>query len=95
MRDVLPPLSLVLTWIALLLLVATTLTLAYVPLGSFNIVVAMAVSVTKTALVVILFMKLPRSSPLTWAAAGTGLFWLAILFALASTDYLTRLVVPT
>ena len=97
-----PPRSLVLTWLALLALVALTLGLAYVPLGAFNIVVALGIAAVKAALVVTIFMKLFRSPVLTRVAAAAGLFWLAILFSLAATDYLTRndtatggLVVPT
>jgi cytochrome c oxidase subunit 4 len=93
-KEVLPSRALVLTWIALLVLVGSTLGLAFVPLGTFNLVVAMTIASAKTALVLVVFMKLTRGPHLTWAFAGAGLFWLAILFALASTDYLTRVMVP-
>ncbi|WP_448206938.1 cytochrome C oxidase subunit IV family protein [Azospirillum sp. sgz302134] len=89
-----PPRSLVLTWLGLLALLGLTLGLAYVPMGTFNIVVALCVSAAKAALVVTIFMKLFRGPVLTRVAAGAGLFWLAILFSLAATDYLTRRDVP-
>jgi cytochrome c oxidase subunit 4 len=94
MKEILPSRALVLTWVALLALVGSTLGLAFVPLGTFNLVVALTIATAKTILVLIVFMKVARSSHLTWAFAGAGLFWLAILFTLASTDYLTRVVVP-
>jgi len=95
MREILPPKALILTWLALLACVAATLGFAYVPAGAFNTVVALLISTAKTAMVLVWFIKLPQSPHLTWAAAATGLFWLAILFALTGTDYLTRVVVPT
>lgn len=95
MRDYLPPLSLVLTWVGLLALLAATLVLAYVPMGSLNLVVALAISVLKTLLVVVLFMKLWDSAHLVRFTAAAGLFWLALLFALGSTDYLTRTTAQT
>lgn len=88
-----PPLPLLLTWAALLALLAATLALAYVPMpGPMNVVVALGISVAKTLLVLALFMKLFRAPALTRAAAAAGLFWLAVLFALSATDYLTRKV---
>lgn len=88
-----PPLPLLLTWAALLALLAATLGLAYVPLPApMNILVALGISVAKALLVLALFMKLCRAPALTRAAAAAGLFWLAVLFALSATDYLTRKV---
>ena len=88
-----PPLPLLLTWAALLALLAATLGLAYVPMpGPMNVIVALGLSVAKALLVLALFMKLFRAPALTRAAAAAGLFWLAVLFALSATDYLTRKV---
>jgi cytochrome c oxidase subunit 4 len=95
MREYLPPLSLVLAWVALLAFLAATLVLAYVPMGSFNLVVGLGISVLKTLLVVVLFMKLMDSGHLVRFTAAAGLFWLALLFALGATDYLTRTTAPT
>jgi cytochrome c oxidase subunit 4 len=95
MRKILPPRALILTWLGLLACVAATLGFAFVPAGAFNTVVALTISTVKTAMVLVWFIKLPQSPHLTWAAAAAGLFWLAILFALTGTDYLTRVVVPT
>ncbi|WP_448192574.1 hypothetical protein [Azospirillum sp. sgz301742] len=95
MRISTPPRPLLLTWLGLLACLATTLGLAYVPMGPFNLVAALTISAAKTALVLTVFMKLFRASYLTRVAAAAGLFWLAFLFTLASTDYLTRHDVPT
>jgi cytochrome c oxidase subunit 4 len=95
MRDYLPPQSLVLAWVGLLALLAATLVLAYVPMGSLNVVAGLAISALKTLLVVVLFMKLWDRGHLIRFTAGAGLFWLALLFALGATDYLTRTTAPT
>lgn len=94
-RDALPPRPLLLAWLALLGLLALTVGLAYVPMGRMNLVAGLAVSAVKTALVVTVFMNLFRSSVLARVAAAAGLFWLAILFSLSATDYLTRNDTPT
>src|SRR4051812_30541629 len=91
MREFLPPRPFVLTWIALLCLLAATLTLAYVPMGIFNIVAGLSISTIKAALVVVLFMKLLDTSPIVRVAAAAGLFWLAFLFTLSAADYMTRM----
>jgi cytochrome c oxidase subunit 4 len=95
MRDYLPPLSLVLTWAGLLALLAATLVLAYVPMGSLNLAAGLGISALKALLVVVVFMKLMASGHLVRVTAAAGLFWLALLFALGATDYLTRTTAPT
>ena len=83
-----------LAWIGLFALLALTLGMAYVPLGKANIVVALAIGTAKAVIVVLAFMKLAKSPPLTWIFAGAGLFWLALLFGLSFTDYATRAGFP-
>ena len=46
-----PPLPLVGAWLALLALLALTVTLAYAPLGALNAVVALAIGTIKAAIV--------------------------------------------
>lgn len=83
---------LVLAWAALLVLLAATVAGAYLPLGSFNIVLALAIAATKAAIVLVVFMDLTRGPALARIFAGAGAFWLMILLGLASTDYLTRVM---
>lgn len=85
-----PSLSLVCAWLGLLALLALTVTLAYVPLGAGNAVVALGIGTVKAATVAAIFMELRRRSGLTLVFAGAGLFWLAILLWLGSMDFLTR-----
>ena len=79
-----------LVWAALLALLAATFVLAHIPLGAFNTPMGLAISAMKAALVLLLFMGLWRSRAIMALAAGAGLFWLGILFALTLSDVLTR-----
>lgn len=55
-----------------------------------NTVVALTIAVIKATLVVLYFMHVRYSTRLTWVIVVAGFFWLAILFALTMSDYLTR-----
>jgi cytochrome c oxidase subunit 4 len=85
-----PPFSLVAAWLALLALLALTVTLAYLPLGAFNGIIALTIGSIKAAIVAAFFMELRHRGPRTFIFAGAGLFWLGILLWLGSMDFLTR-----
>ena len=85
-----PPFPLVAAWLALLALLALTVTLAYQPLGAFNAVVALGIGTAKAAVVAAVFMELRHRGPRTLLFAGAGLFWLGILLWLGMMDFLTR-----
>jgi cytochrome c oxidase subunit 4 len=85
-----PPRVVVVSWLALLGLLALTVFVAYQPLGSFNTGIALAIALTKALLVAFFFMELAQATGLTFVFAGAGFFWLAIMLWLAFADYLTR-----
>ncbi|MDA9432315.1 cytochrome C oxidase subunit IV family protein [Bradyrhizobium sp. CCBAU 51627] len=85
-----PPLALVGAWLALLGLLALTVTLAYVPLGAGNAVVALSIGTIKAVLVAAIFMELRKRHGLTLVFAAAGLFWLGILLWLGLMDFMTR-----
>jgi cytochrome c oxidase subunit IV len=85
-----PPIALVSAWLALLLLLALTIMLAYVPLGAFNAVIALTIAGMKAAIVAAVFMELRHRGAGTFIFAGAGLFWLGILLWLGFMDFLTR-----
>ena len=85
-----PPLPLVLAWLALLALLALTVTLAYQPFGTFNAMVALTIGAAKAAIVAAVFMELRHRGPRTLLFAGAGLFWLGILLWLGMMDFMTR-----
>ena len=77
-------------WLALMALLALTTGLAFVPLGTANLFISLAIAAAKALLVLILFMELKGSSGLIRAAAAAGFFWLAIMIALTTADYTHR-----
>ena len=81
---------LVLTWLALMALLATTAACALLRLGWLNTAVSLAVALAKALLVAFVFMRLRRASALLRLAAVAGAVTLVLLFGLALTDYATR-----
>jgi cytochrome c oxidase subunit 4 len=75
---------------ALLVLLIVTVAANYVPLGKFNVVIALSIAIAKTLLVMLFFMHVRWSGRLIWIYVGVGFFWLAILLALTMSDFLTR-----
>ena len=75
-----------------ILMVGTALTVwaAFIDMGPFNDLVAMAIAVTKATFVVLYFMHVRHSSRLTKISVVAGFLWLAILLALTLSDYFTR-----
>ncbi len=73
-----------------MVLTAATVAAAYVNLGSFNIVVALAIASVKATLVVLYFMHARYSPKRTQLVIICAVFWLAIMLALTLSDYSTR-----
>jgi cytochrome c oxidase subunit IV len=74
---------------------AATVAVAYVPLGAWNLSVAMIIASAKASLVVLIFMHVRYAPKLTWIVVAAGGIWLAILIAIAQIDYATRDWIPT
>jgi cytochrome c oxidase subunit IV len=74
------------------LIVATVLTtaVAFVDLGAFSVVVALAIAVGKMLLVALFFMHIRHSTRLTRLVVLGGLLWLAILLMLSFADFASR-----
>jgi cytochrome c oxidase subunit 4 len=84
-----------LVYAALMVGLIATVAVAYVPLGSWNLVVALTIAFTKAILVVLIFMHVLNSPRLTWIAVSAGIIWLAIMLSLMMADYVTRSWLPT
>ena len=74
----------------LMVLTALTVFVATIDLGELNTVVALAIAGTKATLVVLFFMHLRHTRPLTQIAVASGLLWLVILLSGVITDYISR-----
>lgn len=94
MRIPRPPLYLVWSWLALLLLLAITVTIAYRPLGALNTPIALSIATIKALIVALIFMELRTSRPLIRFAAAAGLGWFIILLWLTWTDFSSRSYFP-
>ena len=80
-------------WIyaSLVFLLILTAVGAKLPLGAgAHDVFAFGISVAKTILIVSIFMEVRYDKSIVRAFAGAGLVWLALLFLLTFSDYLTR-----
>ena len=74
----------------LLVLTAVTVWVAFIDLGIFNIVVAMAIASVKAMAVILYFMHLKFSPGQTKLAGAAAIFWLLILLIITFFDYVGR-----
>jgi cytochrome c oxidase subunit 4 len=74
------------------LIVGTVLTYlaALVDFGFMNNVVMLTIAVAKALLVILFFMGVRWNSRLTWVVAGSGFFFLLIMFTITMSDYMSR-----
>ena len=76
----------------IVLLVGTALTtaVAYIDLGRWNTVVALAIAVTKMLFVILFFMHVKYNPGLTRIIIAGAFFWLGIMICFSMADELTR-----
>jgi cytochrome c oxidase subunit 4 len=86
--------TLVLVWVALMVLLGLTAGSAWLHLGWWNTALNLGIAAAKAALVLLFFMRLRGSPPLARLAALAGVATLAVLFALSGADYATRKLAP-
>ncbi len=80
----------ILVFTALLVLAALTTGIAYVNLGPFNTVIALAIAVVKMSLVGLIFMHLWYSPGLNRIVVLAGFFWLALMVSFTLADVFSR-----
>lgn len=78
-------------YLALLALLVSTVAAVYINMGPFNILVTMAIAVTKALLVLLFFMHVRYSPRLIWIYAALGVIWLTYLIGGTLADVLTRI----
>jgi len=95
-HGVVPKSTYYMVFAALLTLTAVTVGVTYIHMGRFNLIVALLIAITKASLVVLFFMNVKNSSPLTKLFVVAGLFWMGLLVVLTFSDYVSRgwLAVP-
>lgn len=77
-------------FIALMILTALTVWVAFQDFGAMNNVLALGIAVIKSTLVVLFFMHVIHSTPLTKITLISGIFFFLILVAFVFGDVWTR-----
>lgn len=77
-------------FVALLILTASTVYVAFIDLGVFNNIAALGIAVVKSTLVILYFMHLRYSNRLTWVFVASGFVFLLILLTFLMSDVATR-----
>jgi cytochrome c oxidase subunit IV len=88
---VVPPVVYAVIITTLLILTGLTVAAAYVNLGKFNIVVALAIATVKASLVVLFFMHAKYAPKRTQLVVIAGIFWLGLLLFMTLSDYESRI----
>jgi cytochrome c oxidase subunit 4 len=87
------PGTLVLVYIAIILLVAATVGLSSLGLGRYGLVVQLGIATIQAGLVAYHFMHLRHGDKVVILTALASIFWMGILFVLFMSDYMTRHIV--
>jgi cytochrome c oxidase subunit 4 len=80
----------VMVFAALIALTVITTAVAFVDLGPFSVVVALAIAVCKMLFVALFFMHVRYSGPLTRLVLLGAMLWLGILIFFTLSDFATR-----
>jgi cytochrome c oxidase subunit IV len=91
---IVPQKTYIIVFFSLIGLTLLTTGVAFIDLGPFNTVVALAIAFSKMLLVVLFFMGVRYSGGLVRIVIVAGIFWLALLIALTTSDYHTRSWTP-
>lgn len=75
---------------ALMVLTVLTVWVSRIDLGALNTTVAMAIAVVKATVVILWFMHVIHSPRMTWIVVISSFLWLAVMFVLFFSDYMTR-----
>ena len=75
---------------SLLIGTAITVKAAYIDLGVFNPVVALAIACTKAVIVILFFMHVKYQSNLVRMTVACGFFTFLVLVTMTLTDYMSR-----
>ena len=89
-EHIVPPKIYLAIILTLLTLTGATVWAAYVDLGRFNIVVALAIATVKATLVVLFFMHAKYVPKRTQLVIIAGIFWLGLLLFMPMSDYISR-----
>jgi cytochrome c oxidase subunit 4 len=84
------PLTYTIVFAILLVFTCLTVGAAYIDLGIFNPIVALAIASTKAVIVILFFMHVKYQSKLIKMTVGAGFFTFAALITMTLSDYMSR-----
>jgi cytochrome c oxidase subunit 4 len=89
-HHIVTPVTYAIVFVTLLVGTAITVVAAYIDLGIFNPVVALAIACTKAVIVILFFMHVKYQSKLVKLTVGAGFFTFLVLITMTLTDYVSR-----
>ena len=89
-HHVVPPRTYIFVFITLLIFTGLTVVAAYIDLGIFTPVVALAIASFKAVIVFLFFMHVKYQSRLIKLTVGAGFFSFFVLTAMSLSDYISR-----
>lgn len=89
-HHVVTPFTYGIVFVTLLIFTGLTVIAAYIDLGIFNPVVALAIATIKAVIVILFFMHIKYQSKLIKMTVAAGFFTFFGLVAMTLSDYITR-----
>ena len=89
-HHIVTPFQYLLVFGTLLLFTGITVGAAYIDLGVFNPIVALAIASFKAVVVILFFMHVKYQSRLVKITVGAGFFTFLVLITMTLTDYMSR-----
>jgi cytochrome c oxidase subunit IV len=77
-------------FVLLLVLLVLTYVAYQIPMGRWNLIVALIIAVIKGSMVLMVFMHVRLSPRLVWIFATAAFLWLALMIGGTMNDYITR-----
>ncbi|HZY62048.1 MAG TPA: cytochrome C oxidase subunit IV family protein [Edaphobacter sp.] len=89
-HHIVTPVTYTIVWVTLLIFTGLTVIAAYVDLGIFNPVVALAIASIKAVVVILFFMHVKYQSKLIKMTVAAGFFTFFALITMTLSDYISR-----
>jgi cytochrome c oxidase subunit IV len=89
-HHIVSPLEYTLVFVTLLVFTGITVGAAYIELGVFNPIIALAIASIKAVIVILFFMHVKYQSRLIKMTVGAGFFTFIVLIMMTLSDYISR-----
>jgi len=89
-HQIITPLTYGMVFLTLLIFTGVTVGAAYIDLGIFNPVVALAIACFKAVVVILFFMHVKYQSNLIKLTVAAGFFTFIVLITMTMSDYISR-----